>query len=250
MRHDYLTHDPDIRAALRLVTEGTVYFDRTLEALPDTHLDGASLLPGWSRRQVVSHIAFNAQALMRLVEWAATGVEHSMYESAEARDAQIEKGTDLPAKQLRELHRESADALYAAWRELSDEAWHAQVRMATGPAFPATATVWLRTREVWIHAVDLDSGSSFDDFPPNMIDHLLANVLSAWRGRQATESIPNFVLSPTDRDIQKGVGTLDDPEAIRLSGTTANLTRWATGRGILGITVVSGEPVPSAPRWV
>lgn len=250
MHNDYLTHDPEIRAALRLMTEGTQYFNRTLEDLPDTHLDGASLLPGWTRRKVISHVAYNAQAILRLVEWAATGVEQSMYESSEARDAQIEEGATLPAKQLRELSHESASALDAAWRELSDEAWKSQVKMASGPPFPATVTIWMRTREMWIHAVDLDSGASFVDFPQNMINHLLANVLSAWRGRQAAEDIPNFLLIPNDQGLPQGVGALDDPDAIIVRGASVDLARWATGRSFLGITTDAGGAVPTAPRWI
>ena len=249
-QHEYRTHDPEIRAALQLVNEGTSYFDRVLDALPDAGLTGASLLPGWTRQHVIAHVAFNAQALMRLVEWAATGVESRMYESTAAREAQINDGQHLPAGKLRALHRESAEALDAAWRGLSDEAWQAQVRMQSGPPFPAITTIWMRTREVWLHAVDLDSGASIDDFPANLVDHLLANVLSAWRNRQAAEDVPNFVLVPTDQGATRGVGALDDPEAIFLRGTAVDLTRWATGRGFLGITAESGGPVPTAPRWI
>lgn len=249
-RDDYLTHDPEIRNALALANEGTAYFNRTLDALPDVHFAGGSILPNWTRGHVIAHVAYNAQALKRLAEWAATGEETPMYESAEARDAEIEKGSAFPPARLRALHRESAEALDAAWRDLSDEAWHSPVRMPTGPEFPAVTTVWLRTREVWLHAVDLDSGASFDDFPPSFTDHLLANVLSSWRSRQTEEGIPNFVLTPTDRGAPKGVGGIDAPDAVVLRGTAVDLTRWATGRGYFGITAESGGPVPSAPRWI
>ena len=122
--------------------------------------------------------------------------------------------------------------------------------MTDGPLIPATATIWLRTREVWLHAVDLDGGASYDDFPAELVDHLLANVLSAWRGRQAAEGIVNFVLAPTDRGALSGVGAVDDPNVTILRGTAIDLTRWATGRGILGITTATGAPVPVAPRWI
>lgn len=249
-RDDYLTHDPDIRAALRLMNEGTEFFHETLAQLQDFQVGAASLLPGWSRRHVIAHVAFNARALARLVEWAATGVEQKMYESDDARNAEIEEGASLPAPELRALVRETTDELDFAWRELSDESWHAQVRMRTGPPFPATGTIWLRTREVWLHAVDLDSGASFDDFPPGMVDHLLGNVLSAWRGRRAAEGLPNFVLQPTDRGGPKSVGSPTDADAVVLRGSAVDLARWATGRGFLGITAESGAPVPSAPRWI
>jgi maleylpyruvate isomerase len=247
---DYLTTDPEIRKALGLVNKGTAYFGKALDALPHIHYSGASLLPGWTRGHVIAHVTFNAKALMRLAEWAATGDEKQMYESSEIRDTEIENGSALPPAQLHALFRETANALEAAWQELSDEAWHTQVRMATGPEFPAVTTVWLRTREVWLHAVDLDSGANFDDFPPHFVDHLLANVLSSWRTRRTAENIPNFVLTPTDRGVPKAVGVLDAPDAILLKGTTAALTRWATGRGFLGITSEAGTPIPKAPRWI
>lgn len=249
-RDDYLTRDPDIRKALSLVNDGTDYFSRTLDALPDSHFSGASLLPDWTRGHVAAHVAYNANALMRLAEWAVTGEEKKMYESSEGRNAEIEKGAVLPANELRALHRETAEALDAAWRELSDEEWHAKVRMATGPEFPTMTTIWMRTREVWLHAVDLDSGASFADFPSNLVDHLLANVLSAWRARQSAEEIPNFVVSPTDRGGPKSVGAIDAPDAVILKGTAVDLARWATGRGFLGITNADGGPVPAAPRWI
>lgn len=247
---DYTTDDPDILAALELERRGSEYYDRTLAALGDEELDAPSILPGWSRRHVISHVAFNAQALLRLVQWAATGIESRMYDSTEARDAQIDEGASWPASGLRALHERSAQELDAGWRDLSDEAWHAQVRMVEGPQIPATSTVWLRTREVWLHAVDLDSGASYDDFPAGLIDHLLANVLSAWRARRDAENIPNFVLAPTDRGAPRGVGAVDAPDAVVLRGTAVDLTRWATGRGLLGILTESGESVPVAPRWI
>lgn len=249
-REDYRTHDPEIRAALSLMNQGTDYFTRTLTALPDGQFAGASLLPDWSRRHVIAHVAFNARALRRLVDWAATGVEQQLYESDDARNAEIDEGAALPPGKLRALVKNSAEELDSAWRDLSDEGWHTHVRMRGGPELPATGTIWLRTREVWLHAVDLDSGASFDDFPPGMVDHLLANVLSAWRGRQQAEGLPSFVLKPTDRGPVKRIGTTDDADAVVLKGSAVDLARWATGRGYLGVSMESGGPVPAAPRWI
>ncbi|MEO7348676.1 MAG: maleylpyruvate isomerase family mycothiol-dependent enzyme [Terrimesophilobacter sp.] len=247
---DYLTRDPELLDALQLAHEGTEFFDHTLGALPDGHFLGASLLPGWSRRHVISHVAYNAQALARLAAWASTGVKTPMYESAEARNRQIEEGASLSPNELRTLHRDSAETLDSAWRELSDQAWNALVSMQTGPPFAATHTIWLRTREVWLHAVDLDSGASFADFPPRLVERLLVDVVSTWRNRTADNAVPNFVLVPTDRGRQVAVGSDDGSDAITLRGTAVDLARWATGRSILGITVDSVGQVPAAPRWL
>ncbi|HEX6450699.1 MAG TPA: maleylpyruvate isomerase N-terminal domain-containing protein, partial [Trebonia sp.] len=67
--------------------DGTARLLADLEGLPDEALEAPSLLPGWSRRYLVSHVAANAEALRNLVHWARTGEERRMYASAEARDA-------------------------------------------------------------------------------------------------------------------------------------------------------------------
>jgi len=247
---DYLTNDPEIRAALALVNEGTAYFDRTLAALPDAALDAASLLPDWSRRHVIVHVCYNALGLLRLTQWAATGVETPMYASWKERDVEIERGLALSNTELRALVSSTALELDEGWRGHTDETWHNPVRMAKGPEFPVSTTVWLRTREVWLHAVDLDSGATFDDFPPAMVDRLLGNVLSAWRGRAESEGLPHFIASPTDRGAAKVSSADDDPSAVVLRGTAVDLARWATGRGHLGVSTANGAPVPPAPRWI
>lgn len=247
--HDTAT-DSEVLTALALARKGTAYFERALGSLSDEEFDAPSLLPGWSRRHVIAHVGFNAQGIRRLAEWAATGVEHPMYASPAARTDEIDKGTALTASELRGLTARASEALDLAWRGLTDDAWHSEVRTMYGVPIPATKTIWMRTREVWLHTVDLDSGASYDDFPAGLIDHLLADVLSTWRGRQAAEGLPNVVLAPTDRDTARAVGDVDDPAAVTLRGTATNLARWATGRGSAGVATASGDPVPEPARWL
>ncbi|WP_022887275.1 maleylpyruvate isomerase family mycothiol-dependent enzyme [Glaciibacter superstes] len=243
------TQDPEILAALLLARRGTAYFQRKLAELRDDQFDGPSLLPGWSRRHVIAHVGYNARALTRLTEWAATGVENPMYPSPDARGEEIEYGATLSPAALRNLSAHAAVHLNVEWRDLEPTSWNAEVRTAQGRIVPASETVWMRTREVWLHAVDLDNGGSVTDFPPELIDRLLTDVLGAWNRRQAAESIPNFVLRADDRaDIRSVTGDTDD--GIELLGTAAALTRWATGRGSIGVSTVGCSPVPKSPRWL
>jgi maleylpyruvate isomerase len=242
--------EPGILTALALALEGSDYFERTLSRLADDDFAAPSLLPGWSRAHVAAHVAYNAQGLLRLVTWAATGVEHPMYASSAARAEEIERGSALPASALRELNASTMTALATAWRSLSPAAWQSEIRTTQGATVRATATIWMRTREVWLHAVDLDSGASYDDFPDELVDHLLADVLSNWRGRRSAESLPNIVLAPTDREAPRSVGDPDDPDAVRLSGTAVELARWATGRGAAGVAAATGGAIPEPPRWL
>ncbi len=39
----------------------------------------------------------------------------------------------------------------------------------------------MRTREVWIHAVDLDNGGRFGDFPKVVLESLLDDIVGMWR---------------------------------------------------------------------
>ncbi|WP_127131180.1 maleylpyruvate isomerase family mycothiol-dependent enzyme [Georgenia sp. SYP-B2076] len=219
---------------------GTAYFARKLNELDDAALYEPSLLPGWTRAHLVAHVGYNARALTRLIEWARTGVETPMYASTAQRDAEIANGATLPARALRNLFAHAEVHLNVEWRDLTDAGWDAQVRTAQGRLVPARETAWMRTREVWVHAVDLGNGGSFADFPPDLQDELIEDVLRAWARR---EEKVDLTVAPAGREpIVVGAG------GPTVSGTTADLAAWLTGRGGRGLTSSTGE-VPEIPRW-
>ena len=115
------------------------------------------------------------------MDWAATGVETPMYPSAEHRDREIKEGATLSAAALRNLFDHTVARLDEKWRNLHASRWAAPVRTAQGRTVPASETVWMRTREVWIHAVDLDNGAQFSEFPDVVLESLLADIVEAWR---------------------------------------------------------------------
>src|SRR5579875_2883000 len=87
---------------LSWMRDGTERLLGDLASLSDQELEDPSLLPGWSRRYLVSHVAANADALRNLVHWARTGEERRMYASPEAREAGIRAGAARPTAELRE----------------------------------------------------------------------------------------------------------------------------------------------------
>ena len=184
-RHDQ-TKDPALLDALLQARRGTAFFARKLNELSDAELDGATLLPGWTRRYVVAHVGYNARAIARLIDWAATGVETPMYASPEARNHEIEFGATLSPIALRHLFDHSAVHLNVEWRDLPANAWHHKVKTAQGRIVPAEETVWMRTREVWLHGVDLDNGATFNDIPP-----------PSWSGCSRTSPVPGTAAAPT-----------------------------------------------------
>ncbi|WP_323373603.1 maleylpyruvate isomerase N-terminal domain-containing protein [Plantactinospora alkalitolerans] len=148
-----------------------------MDGLSDGDLDAPTLLPGWTRRHVVAHVHYNAEALRRLVHWARTGQESRMYADQDQRDAEIEQGARLPAPQLRELVRTSAAAFAADFEAMPAAAWSSEVVTAQGRVVPATALAWMRTREVVVHAVDLGVGITFADLPDDLNTKLALDVV-------------------------------------------------------------------------
>lgn len=199
---------------------GTAYFARLLNNLADTDLCQPSLVPGWSRSHVVAQVGYQARALTRLTEWAASGTPQAMYSSEAARLEEVENGSTLPTRALRGLFRHAAVHLDVEWRDLSGTAWDAELRLPDGRRILARDTGWIRAREIWMRAVDLDAGGSFLDMPAALIDRLLDETLA---GRNS----PPFVLRPTDRTAPLRSG---DGEIV-VSGRAADLARWVTGRG-------------------
>jgi maleylpyruvate isomerase len=247
-RTDNVT-DPALSAALLIARRGQAYFSRKLHALSDEEFDRPSLLGGWDRRHLIAHVGLNARALTRLTHWAATGEETPMYDSPEQRDAEIALAATHHPQALRNLSDHAAVHLNVEWRDLTEDAWSHPVRTALGRTVPVSQTIWMRTREVWVHAVDLGNDGTFDDFPEELVDALLADITGTWERRgKAGEAIPSLVLEPHDRDTAYGVGDADTRKSIR--GTAARLAAWAAGRPAPGVVTVDGSPPPHAPRWL
>ncbi len=250
-RFDKVT-DPAIKSALLLARRGQAYYSRKLNEISDDEFDEPSLLPGWSRRHLVAHVGYNARAVARLVEWARTGQETPMYSSDSQRNEEIDFGATLPIQALRHLSDHAAIHLTVEWRDLEPGAWHHEVRTAQGRLVPATETIWIRTREVWIHAVDLNNGGRFTDFPPELINLLLPDLIKVWMRKRTDPTAPNIILQPSDRDETYQM-THDDPDHPRLviTGPAAQIVQWGTGRGRpLAVTTADGSPAPEAPLWL
>lgn len=241
-----LTTDPLLRERLLQVRRGTAYFARKLNELSNDALDGPSLLSGWTRRHVIAHVGYNARGLARLTRWAGTGVETPMYDSAAQRADEIDFGATLNPAALRHLFEHSAIHLNVEWRDLTDEQWGHTVRTAQGRIVPASETVWMRTREVWLHAVDLDNGGSFRDIPAPVLERLLEDITSAWARRgEGTE----FTLTVSDsaRRTEFAVAAPPGPEVV--SGSLAELATWASGRLRPADPIARHFP-RAAPRWL
>lgn len=207
-------------------------------------LDGAavrvpSLLPGWSRAHVLSHLARNADALVNLLTWARTGVEHPMYASREDRDAAIEEGSTRGHLLLCEDLTAACARFAAAATAMPAAAWDATLTNARGEAMSAASVPWLRTREVWVHLVDLDTGIGFDDVPTALHEPLLDDVVSLYAGRPDVPALTVDAVLTGGRHrawhLDGGGPDGHHPDGPGpgpvVHGTAPQLLTWLTGRG-------------------
>jgi uncharacterized protein (TIGR03083 family) len=90
------------------IQEATGRLLATSAALTDAQAREPSLLPGWTRGHVFTHIARNADGMVNLLRGACTGTPIPIYPSTGARDDDIMAGADRPAVDLATDVRESA----------------------------------------------------------------------------------------------------------------------------------------------
>ena len=215
---------PTFEDARRWMQAGTKLLLDTASTLDEAALQEPSMLPGWSRRVLVAHVAANADALGNLVRWAATGVETPMYASPEARAQGIEIGSRLPTAELLAWLRSTADRLEARMAALSNEQWSVEVVTAQGRRVPASETPWLRDREVLVHLVDLRVGVGFADLPDDFLR----------------------ALTDDARRRRSGAGEQLPP----VSGSVAGVTAYLTGRPYAGVTHADGTTASPLGPWL
>lgn len=127
-------------------------------ALDDAMVAGASLLPGWTRGHVLTHLARNADSLARGLAGALDGREVDRYPGPPGlRDREIAEGATRTAVDLVGDVISSGAALEATVRRMNATAWEGTTRRAERVE-PVKRLPWLRWRELELHHVDLDLG--------------------------------------------------------------------------------------------
>jgi maleylpyruvate isomerase len=220
----------------------------TAAALSDAQAREPSLLPGWTRGHVLTHLARNSGGMVNLLRWARTGTETPMYASAQSRGADIEAGAGRPAAGLAADVRESAAALAAEAAAMPGDAWVAQVRALNGPPFPALGVLERRLSEVEIHHVDLAAGYTPGDWPDDFLLEALPRVAGSFIGR---DDAPRCLVwaEGTKGSFRLGPEQPGPPPWI-IRGRPADLLAWLLGRGSgTTLTVAGGDTLPALPPW-
>lgn len=145
-----------------------------------------------------------------------------MYSSPEQRNADIAAGARLPGRELTAWFERSAGELAAAFESLPPRAWQAEVVTAQGRTVAAAETPWMRSREVMVHAVDLDTGVTFADLPASFLAELRQDILL----KRGADHVPEVVGDP------------------------AEVTAYLAGRPYVAVRTPDGAPPPALPPWL
>jgi maleylpyruvate isomerase len=145
-----------------------------------------------------------------------------MYSSPRQREADIEAGAKLSGRELTAWFDRSAGELSAAMAALPADAWQSEVVTAQGRIVPASETPWMRTREVMVHAVDLEVGLTFADLPEGFLTALRADII----GKRGAQNVPD------------------------VRGSSAAVTAYLAGRPFTDVTTPDGELPEQLPPWL
>ena len=201
--------------------------------LDDATARGDSVLPGWSRGHVITHIANFSEAMARQVEEALQGRLVEVYDGGRpARDAAIEAGADRPAAELRTHLNQAVGALLASWDKVGPTDWPLPILHRNSNLSAGLQATW---REVTIHTSDLGLAFTAADWSDDFCLHLLDFL------RPRTPDDVHLVLKSPTVTWDNGAG-----ETVILEGALTDLTAWYAGRPTPG--PITG-PLPDLLPW-
>lgn len=161
-----------------------------------------------------------------------------MYASIERRNADIEAGAGRSAAGLLADVEAGAGAFAAALTSTPDDRWAAEVfHGAKNVSKPAWWIPMMRLGEIELHHFDLDVGHEPDAWSVTWA----ANTLPDAVRELDTRAGEPLLLTASDTDT-----TVGTPGGRTISGTTAELLAWVTGRS--DGTALSSEPNGPLPE--
>ena len=253
-------------ADIEAVRQGTRKVLRTVADLTDEQASSQSRLPGWSRAEVLTHLARNADGGRGLAECAARGEVGMQYPGgAEQRAAEIAAGRGARAAALLADLRRSCDSLMEAWHHVPDDAWDRPGRSLTGER-TQRGWVWARWREVELHHVDLGLGYSPSEWPVAFASRGLDDAFSDLPNRAKRNRTPvdaDLRIEATDHD-RAWVVRVHDPEVTVerddsavaavdgvVSGWGCDVLAWLYGRDPSGAGLTASGDLSGLrlPDW-
>ncbi len=207
----------------------------------DADVAAPSLLPGWTRGHVLTHIARNADGIADTLAGALRGEVVPRYPGGpDGRNADIEAGAARPFAALVSDVRDSADRLDRVFGAVADAGGWA---LPTEHEDPAETWVWRRWREVEIHRVDLASDYTPDRwrtlFVATAFEEAAPSLESRIDGAVHVEVAAEGSVSP---DLVGRSWTVGSGEPVLVRGPDWAVLAWLSGRSAAARDALSAAP--------
>lgn len=189
--------------------------------LSDATWRGPSLLPGWTRAHVATHLARNAELMLELTEASLTGREPDL-PTEEERFAAIERGAERSGLELQIDLDTSAGTLSEAWSRVTD--WHRPIHFQ-GRVQPLAALMLARLHELCVHHLDLDT-----DFTAEEVGPVAGGWLLAWVLQRLTLSWHRPVIEVQSSSGEQGILGSGTRVVGPVRGSDPELWAWLSGR--------------------
>jgi maleylpyruvate isomerase len=219
----------DIPAQLELNAASTSRLLDSLAVLDDRAVAAPSLLPGWNRAQVLTHLARNADGFAGMYAAARQGEVGRQYP-----DGRVGRAADIDVGRHRPAARVDAD-LRSSVRRLADETGrlHPDEWDLEGEVFAGRVALWetllARRREVEVHHADLGMAYRPADWPEDFVSAELAVAAADLPSRLE----PNAALRLVSTDGRQWEAAGPDgrsADATVVAGPSSQILAWLLGR--------------------
>ncbi|MFJ8883238.1 maleylpyruvate isomerase family mycothiol-dependent enzyme [Streptomyces sp. NPDC102402] len=209
-------------------------------ALDEAAARAATVLPGWTRGHVLTHLGDLARAFARQAEAALEGRTVEVYDGGRpTRDASIERGAGRPVAELLVSLEDGLGRLEEAWGKLGPDDWALPCAYRDSDLL-ATQMCWWR--EVHIHYADLGVGYRVEDWGDALEEHLVDYLLPRLPDTRTTVLLPG----DTARRWEYGTGA---PTTVH--GSRNTLAAWLAGRPCERLPKAYGaaDTLPELGNW-
>lgn len=195
----------------------------------DADATAPTLLPGWTRGHLLTHLARNADGIARTVSGALEQRLVPRYADGPAgRDAEIEDGATRPMSELLADVTESAERLDRVFGAVADaHAW----AVVTDEQQPAWHWLEARLREVEFHRVDLADGYGADRWPAPLVARELPRAAATLPDR--IETAVRVVVTADGSRAADQVGAewrAGEGDPVEVQGPDWAVLAWLIGR--------------------
>ncbi|MGH3155479.1 MAG: maleylpyruvate isomerase family mycothiol-dependent enzyme, partial [Streptosporangiaceae bacterium] len=150
-----------------------------------------------------------------------------MYDSAEARNRDIEAGAGRPMAQLIADVTGSAAALREEWAMLGDADWARQMPHHRMGLLPVAASPMMRLNEVLVHNVDLDWAYRAADWPAAFVAEIMSDAAGDLAERLPHGVAVDVLVTDTGQELSAGSGTAG---RVGVHGPAWAVAAWVVGR--------------------